>query len=246
MFRKILQGCQLPVAIAACLGLISPLDAHAALTISATRLVQPSDKHSTSLIVANPSQRTYAAQAWVNTSSDDNATAVPLIASPALFRIDPGSEQSVQINRLPNDLPQDRESLFFFNLQEIPESDAGPENALTIAMRTRIKVFFRPNQLKGRPQDRLAELAWSVQSIKGKAHLVVDNPSPFYFTFNQLTVTGPKTSEHIESRQMAPPMGRQTYPLHKLSSQDGLKVEFTTINDYGGITPIMTSPVSRS
>ncbi|MFO3724590.1 molecular chaperone [Pseudomonas sp. HLMP] len=246
MFRKILRGCQLPVAVAACLGLLSPLDAQAALTISATRLIQPSDKHSTSLIVANPSQRTYAAQAWVNTSTDDNATAVPLIASPALFRIDPGSEQTVQINRLPNDLPQDRESLFFFNLQEIPQSDAEPGNALTIAMRTRIKVFYRPSQLKGRPQDRLAELAWSVQSIEGKAHLVVDNPSPFHFTFNQLTVTGPQASEKIESRHMALPLGRQTYPLHTLSVQDGLKVEFTTVNDYGGITPKVISPVSRS
>src|SRR5690606_24912464 len=142
------------------------------------------------------------------------------------------------------DLPQDRESLFFFNLQEIPQSDAEPGNALTIAMRTRIKVFYRPSQLKGRPQDRLAELAWSVQSIEGKAHLVVDNPSPFHFTFNQLTVTGPQASEKIESRHMALPLGRQTYPLHTLSVQDGLKVEFTTVNDYGGITPKVISPVS--
>lgn len=34
-----------------------------------------------------------------------------------------------------------------------------------------------------------------MQSIDGKPHLVVDNPSPYYFTFNQLTLISPKGSE---------------------------------------------------
>lgn len=36
----------------------------AALTISATRVVHSSDKHSSSVVVANPSRATYAVQAW--------------------------------------------------------------------------------------------------------------------------------------------------------------------------------------
>ncbi len=95
--------------------------AQAALTISATRIVQASDKQSSSITVANPSTQAFAVQSWVNTDVDDGSIAVPLIASPALFRLDPGKEQTVQINRLPNDLPDDRESLFFFNVQEIPQ-----------------------------------------------------------------------------------------------------------------------------
>lgn len=221
--------------------------AHAALTISQTRIVHESAKRSSSVVTANPSKATYAAQAWVNTEADDTTTAVPLIASPNLFRLEPGNEQTIQINAIPNDLPQDRESLFYFNLQEIPQAQKGePQNTLTIALRTRIKVFYRPTQLKGRPQDHLQSLAWSVQTLDGKPHLVVDNPSPYYFTFNQLILRSTKGSEKIDARKMAIPMGRQTYPLKTSTVQDGLKVEFTTINDYGGLTPELSRPAGRS
>ena len=235
----------LALAIGTCLAFLVQASAHAALTISSTRVIQPSDRQSTSIVVANPSQRPYAAQAWINTAADDNTTAVPLIASPALFRIDPAGEQTVQFNRLPNDLPQDRESVFYFNLQEIPQAEDAPNNTLTIALRTRIKVFYRPIQLKGRPQDHLQDLAWSVQTLEGKPHLVVDNPSPYYFTFNQLTLRSATGSEKIDTRKMAIPMGRQTYPLKNATLQAGLKVEFTTINDYGGLTPELSRPVEH-
>ncbi|WP_082056636.1 molecular chaperone [Pseudomonas sp. 10-1B] len=245
MHRPTSIATRLATALATCLALLASGAAHAALTISSTRVIQPSDRQSTSIVVANPSQRPYAAQAWINTEADDNTTAVPLIASPALFRIDPAGEQTVQFNRLPNDLPQDRESLFYFNLQEIPQADDEPSNSLTIALRTRIKVFYRPTQLKGRSQEHLQNLAWSVQTLDGKPHLVVDNPSPYYFTFNQLTLHSAKGSEKIDARKMAIPMGRQSYPLKASTVQDGLKVAFTTINDYGGLTPELSRPVQR-
>nr|WP_314478880.1 molecular chaperone [uncultured Pseudomonas sp.] len=220
--------------------------AQAALTISQTRIVHESTKRSSSVVAANPSKATFAAQAWINTEADDTTTAVPLIASPNLFKLEPGSEQTIQINAIPNDLPQDRESLFYFNLQEIPQAQKGdPQNALTFALRTRIKVFYRPTQLKSRPQDHLQNLAWSVQTLDGKPYLVVDNPSPYYFTFNQLTLRSVKGSEKIDARKMALPLGRQTYLLKDLTVQAGLKVEFTTINDYGGLTPELSRPVER-
>ncbi|MFV3405051.1 molecular chaperone [Pseudomonas sp. NY15463] len=246
MHRPTSIAKRLATALATCLALLAHSAAYAALTISSTRIIQPSDRQSTSIVVANPSQRPYAAQAWINTEADDSTTAVPLIASPALFRIDPAGEQTVQLNRLPNDLPLDRESVFFFNLQEIPQANDEPNNSLTIALRTRIKVFYRPAQLKGQPQDHLQKLTWSVQTLEGKPHLVVDNPSPYYFTFNQLTLRSAKGSEKIDARKMAIPMGRQRYPLKASTEQGELKVEFTTINDYGGLTPEMSRPVGRS
>ena len=221
-------------------------NAQGALTISHTRIVHDSAKRSSSVIVANPSDAPYAAQAWVNTEADDQTTAVPLLASPNLFRLDPGNEQTVQINALPSDLPQDRESLFYFNLQEIPQAAPGSQqNVLTIALRTRIKVFYRPSQLRDNPRERLKDLSWSVQSIEGKPHLVVDNPSPYHYTFSRLVVSGPGASETLSASDMARPLSRQAYPLQTLKIQDGLRVSFTTINDYSGITAELSSPVAR-
>lgn len=220
--------------------------AHAALTISHTRIIHDSAKRSASVIIANPSDRTFAAQAWVNTEADDQTTPVALVASPSLFRIDPGKEQSVQINALPNDLPQDRESLFYFNLQEIPQTQPGDaQNALTIALRTRIKLFYRPSMLGKTPQDGLKDLTWSVQMVEGKAHLVVNNPTPYHYTFNNVVVSSASTSERVNANNMAPPLGRQSYPLRSFSAADDLEVRFTTINDYSGTSAELTSPVAR-
>nr|WP_306823085.1 molecular chaperone [Pseudomonas fluorescens] len=212
------------------------------MTVSTTRIVHASDSRSSSVIVANPSDRVFAVQAWVNTEQDDTVTPVPMIAAPALFRLEAGKEQTVQINRLPNDLPQDRESLFYFNLQEIPQLEETGANILNIALRTRIKLFYRPSQLKTRPQDHLGQLVWSVKTIDGKSYLTVDNPSPYHFTFSQLEVKSAANSEKVPANAMVPPMGQQRYALSKTAPGRNLQVSFTTINDYGASTPVLTSP----
>ncbi|MCT8162284.1 fimbria/pilus periplasmic chaperone [Pseudomonas sp. HD6422] len=74
-----------PRLLAACICLSGVWSsAHAALTISTTRIVQTSDRQSNSVIIANPSKRPYAAQIWINTDADDTTTAVPLIPSSRL------------------------------------------------------------------------------------------------------------------------------------------------------------------
>lgn len=218
--------------------------AQAALTISATRIVQASDKQSSSITVANPSTQAFAVQSWVNTDVDDGSIAVPLIASPALFRLDPGKEQTVQINRLPNDLPDDRESLFFFNVQEIPQVQDEQANTLTIALRTRIKLFYRPVGLQGSVQDGLNALQWSVQHNNGKAQLAVHNPSPYHYSFRSLEVGQSTARKSIQAREMVAPKSTQAYDLPTSALAPGMKVFFTTINDYGGITKEVTAPVS--
>ncbi|HEF4759440.1 TPA: molecular chaperone [Pseudomonas putida] len=218
---------------------------HASLTLNATRVIYDGDKRSVSLVIANPSDKVFAVQSWVNTSADDTTTVVPFVASPPLFRIDPGKEQQVQINGLPNALPKDRESLFYFNAQEIPQVETDLTNVLNIAIRTRIKFFYRPAELKGNPGERLAELQWSLQSAGGKSSLVVNNPTPYHYTFQRLEVTDGGRSKRIDNPAMAAPLSREIYSLGDLKAGADAKVSFTTINDYGGITTPITLPLRQ-
>ncbi|MBV7477713.1 molecular chaperone [Pseudomonas sp. PDM31] len=219
--------------------------AQAALTLSGTRVVFDSSKRSTSLIVANPSERTYAVQTWVNTAADDTTTAVPFMPSPPLFRLNPGKEQHVQINGLPNDLPTDRESLFYFNVQEIPQVDPDAGNVLNIALRTRIKLFYRPSELKDTPMSRLKDLQWSTRQAGGKAQLEVYNPSPFHVTFLRLAVKGNGNGREqmIENAEMVAPMSRQTFAVTGAAPAPGAQIEFSVINDYGGSSTALTLPI---
>ncbi|MGE8323675.1 MAG: molecular chaperone, partial [Pseudomonas sp.] len=199
---------------------------------------------SSSIIVANPSTQAFAVQSWVNTEADDGTTAVPLIAAPALFRLDPGSEQTVQINRIPNDLPKDKESLFYFNVQEIPQVHEEQTNNLTIALRTRIKLFYRPAELPGSPEEALKTLQWSVQKNNGKAQLFVHNPSPYHYTFKHVQVGHLNERKSVEAPEMVAPGSTRAYDLPTQALTPGMQVFFTTISDYGGTTREMAAPVS--
>ncbi|WP_460141437.1 fimbrial biogenesis chaperone [Pseudomonas sp. S2_E01] len=217
--------------------------AQAALSIGATRVVFGSDKRSTSVIVSNPSNRPFAVQTWVNTASDDDTTAVPFMPSPPLFRLNPGKEQQVQINGLPNALPEDRESLFYFNVQEIPQAEALDGNVLNIALRTRIKLFYRPAQLKDNPMARLKDLQWSLKRVGSQVHLVVNNPTPFHVSFNRVEISGNGQKQTVQNPAMVDPMNQQHFVLDAIKPSQGLQATFSAINDFGGFSTPLTLPI---
>jgi len=218
----------------------------AALSLNATRVVFDSDKRSVSLIVNNPSQSPYAVQTWVNTAADDTTAAVPFIPSPPLFRLNPGKEQQVQINGLPHNLPNDRESLFYFNVQEIPQAGAVEGNVLNIALRTRIKLFYRPVQLKEKPASRLKDLQWSIERFNGKPHLLVSNPTPFHVSFSRIELNASGRLETLNNPAMVEPMQQQRFALSTIESGTDLRVSFTAINDYGATSALQHAPVQLS
>ncbi|VVM96823.1 putative fimbrial chaperone YadV [Pseudomonas fluorescens] len=215
----------------------------AALTLNGTRVVLDSDKRNASLVVTNPGNQTFAVQTWVNTADDDAATAVPFISSPSLFRLNPGKEQQVRINGLPNDLPTDRESLFYFNVQEIPQATVSEGNVLNIALRTRIKMFYRPSEIKDKPLARLKDLQWTVTSIQGEVKLEVYNPTPFHVSFITIAVKDDRDKQVIENAGMVAPLSRHTFALKGTHPKPGLQVEFSVINDYGGYSAPLSLPI---
>ncbi len=78
----------------------------------------------------------------------------PLIVLPPVQRLEPGKSSQMKIEALPDvKLPQDRESLFYFNMREIPPKSDKP-NTLQIALQTKIKLFYRPEAIA--PQQNSA------------------------------------------------------------------------------------------
>ena len=64
---------------------------------------------------------------------------------PPLQRINGGQKGIARVTKTSgiNALPQDRESLFYLNVREIPPKPDKP-NVLQLAMQSRIKLFYRP------------------------------------------------------------------------------------------------------
>jgi chaperone protein EcpD len=232
----LLGGCLLTLAC-------TLSSAHAALTISSTRIVYDSTQRSASVVVGNPSQRPFAAQTWINTQADDTLTSVPFMTAPALFRLSAGKEQTVQISGLPNDLPQDRESLFFFNLQEIPQASPDATNVLNIAIRTRIKLFYRPAQIQGDPVRSLKELQLTRTRKDGRPHLTLRNPTPYHYTFSRLDMVNGKQQAALSASDMLPPFAELSFALPAGIDGASLQAIVTVINDYGGTSKPLTLPV---
>ncbi|MCV5920354.1 fimbria/pilus periplasmic chaperone, partial [Escherichia coli] len=70
----------------------------------------------------------------------------PFIITPPLFKLDPEKNNILRIVNITHGLPQDRESVYWVNVKAIPSKsdDSENKNVLQIAVRTRIKLFYRP------------------------------------------------------------------------------------------------------
>lgn len=218
---------------------------HAGVMLGGTRIVFDGSKRDASITVGNTTSQPYAVQTWVNTEADDNTTATPFVATPPLFRLDPQKEQMVRIQKVPGELPQDRESVFYFNAQEIPVAAKAGENTLKIALRTRIKLFYRPPGLKGNSLDALETLRWSLVQEQGQTILVVNNPSAFHVSFIGVKVAAGAQSLEVKEPKMVAPMSSQRYALPGFSSRNG-EVMFSAINDFGGYSEPTTVPLTSA
>ena len=212
--------------------------AHADIILNGTRIIYDDNKRDALVVVSNPSDRPYAVQVWINTDLDDNSTIVPFVTTPQLFRLDAGKEQSVRILRLPANLPSDRESLFFLNAQEIPSATPSAENSLKIAIRTRVKLFFRPKQLRGSLYEALAMLKWSLVQKAGQSVLHLTNPSAFHISFVGIYVEENGKKSEIADPKMVAPMSEIDYSLATPITGNGAQVSFSAINDSGGYTEL--------
>ncbi|WP_273974840.1 fimbria/pilus periplasmic chaperone, partial [Serratia ureilytica] len=146
-------------------------------------------------------------------------------------RIEPGKPSQVKIQALPaaKMLPQDRETLYYFNLREIPPKSNKP-NSLQIALQTRIKLFYRPAAIA--PERNAAPWQEQLTLSKQGDKYVVNNPTPYYVTLvdaaSRKGVEGTKGFEPL----MVPP--KASLPLTVSAGSVGNSPVLTYINDYGG------------
>jgi P pilus assembly chaperone PapD len=120
--------------------------AMAAFTINGTRFIYEEGKKNLSVEVTNNTNVTYGGQVWVDNAGKD--TMVSMVPTPPFFKVGPKQRQIVRVMKTDGGrLPSDRESLFWLNIQEIPPKPKEGENVLSVAVNTRVKVFYRPKSL---------------------------------------------------------------------------------------------------
>lgn len=230
------------LCVIALLGACSPLASHAALIIGGTRVIYPSDAREVSVQISNQGDSPSLMQAWID-RGDSNAqpddSDVPFLILPPLSRVEPGGGQILRLTFLGDDsLPADRESVFWLNILDIPpaperSADANqPQNILQLAIRSRVKLFYRPAALASQhPNESGMKLRWTVAD--GGRGIEAHNPTPFYVTLTQVdAMTADGANPLAFDDGMLAPGSRLALPLP--TGVYPRQLRFTYINDYGG------------
>lgn len=208
---------------------------YAAVALDRTRVIFNGSSQSVSLAITNKNKDLpYLAQAWMETSTFEKVSS-PFVILPPLQRLEPAQSSQIRIEALEGPikmLPQDRESLFYFNLREVPPASEKP-NVLQIALQSKIKLFYRPESIILTPTE-ISNHPWQEQLllIKQGDAIIARNPTAFYTTV--LTVQASKDAEIISGMDaiMVAPFSEEKIPIS--AKVLGNSPVLTYINDYGG------------
>ncbi|EMK6937853.1 fimbria/pilus periplasmic chaperone [Vibrio cholerae] len=205
----------------------------AAVSLDRTRVIYPGEAKSMSLTIRNNNKTMpYLAQAWLE-DEEGNKVNQPFTLLPPVQRLEPGMESLVKIQTLPSvaQLPQDKESLFYFSLREVPPRSDKP-NTLQLALQTRIKFFYRPASLLIEPGSNKApwQEKLTLQQSAGKYQL--NNPTPYYVTI--VAAATSVKSEGIEGFEAVMIAPNSSAELNVATAKLGANPTFTYVDDFGG------------
>ncbi|MFW0929254.1 MAG: molecular chaperone [Providencia rettgeri] len=197
--------------------------------LNATRLVYMQGEESTSISARNNTDINYLAKFTISKTPNGVGEA-PFTISPPLIKIDAGKNQDIRIYALPNALPKDRESIFYFSGRMIPATNGPLEStALNIGYNNIIKLFYRPANLTMLPTDAYSQLA--IKSTP--TGVMVENNSPYFISLNELKINGVKVGLSLQKNNT------MIFPYNSLSyivPENGRRgtAQWTVINDLGG------------
>ena len=243
-----LSLANLPAKLVAFTLALFGIGAHASVVINNTRIIYPQNDKEVTVRLESKNQAPVLVQAWLD-SGDEHSTpesaGIPFVTTPPIFRMEPGKQQVVRLAYTGADLPSTQESLFWFNLLEIPaqSQDAQQSNQLQLAFRSRIKLFFRPPNLAYDVEAAPGKLQWRRVSAEQGQALEVYNPSPYHITFDQIELLDAKQRHAREAsvsgeENMVIPGGRNRFALPSLKAPPSstATVEFQTLDDFGVAT----------
>jgi P pilus assembly chaperone PapD len=201
---------------------------HAAIQAQASRVIYDASAKAATLSLKNNADKPYMVQSWLEagkTTNDDSK--VPFVVTPPLVKIEPQKESTLRFIYSGQGLATDRESQFWINIQEIPPKPEN-DNVLQLAVRTKIKLFYRPKQVNIKLEDAIKKVHWSVQGN----NLKLENNSPLFVTIGDLKLgnqTGPLAKM---ADDMVPPFQSITV-LNNLPSNIRT-ITYSYLNEFGG------------
>lgn len=224
------------------------MSSHASIVLYGTRVIFSAKETEVTLKISNKGKRPLLAQSWLDRGDEDespDSIDVPFVVTPSLARLESGDQQMLRIIHSGQALPQDRESLFWLNVLDVPPRTESPKDSsgsLAIAFRTRIKLMYRPQGLPGKPQDAPRQLQWTAGTAEdGQPMLQASNATAYVVNLARVALeTDGRTFEADVGHVL--PGESTTFAFVKKPGEDGLPlrqvpagaaVVFSSVDDWG-------------
>lgn len=210
--------------------------AQGAVSLSGTRLIFDGRYNEATIVVSNRSNAETLIQAWLDAPREDDQAAdaraaeVPFALIPHLVRMPAKGRQTLRLLYEGIGMPRDRESMLHLYVLEIPRRSPAVQQ-LSIAIRQRINVFYRPAGLTGDPADAAQTLLWQ-RAPSTDATLSVRNPTPYHVSLQDLRLNGIEVADH----RLLPPFSDASLTLPVLGVKGSVpeNLSFKAMTDYGG------------
>ncbi|HHQ2636228.1 TPA: fimbrial biogenesis chaperone [Pseudomonas aeruginosa] len=205
--------------------------AQADITLGATRLIFKAPAKEASLSIQNLGPEERLVQSWLDPEDPESKSAPPFAISPTLSKLGGGKKQLLRVLYYGEGAASQQESMFWLSIQEIPPK-AQSANVLQIALRQKIKVFYRPEGLPGSAIEAPKKLQWRLH----KTGLEVVNPTAFYISLIKANIWTGNSSKLIKLG-MLKPNSKKIFPIDSVipGAHSGAEVDFESVNDYGGV-----------
>lgn len=214
--------------------------AFSSVTMLKTRIIYSSDSRFEVLKFMNNDDIPYIMQIWADknnpNSTPDNADA-PFIIQPPVFRIDPKIGRDARLIYIGEGLPQDKESLFYLNIAQIPPKNLNQDikegNSFTVIVHHRLKIFYRPSAIESQINNVEKQITF-LKDTNG--NITVKNNSPFFVSFASLEATNTSGQKFAFKSTMISPLSTETLlpeTNNKLSFSPD-KITYKCLNDLGG------------
>ncbi len=156
---------------------------YANVVINTTRVIYQEANKDIVVQLINNGNAPSLVQAWID-DGDLNSTPetarVPFLLSPPVVKVAANNGQQLRIKKIGAQLATDRESVFYLNVLDIPPvpENLQGKNTLQLAVKSRIKMFYRPKGLKVNP-DAIASY---IELHPQGNHVTIKNNAPYHFT----------------------------------------------------------------
>lgn len=211
-----------------------PFITFSSVIMTGTRIIYNESSKEKAIQFSNTGKTPYVVDISINDNKDTDINKEKndiFIAIPQIFKIEPHAGQIIKLIKLADNLPNDKESVLYFNFSQIPATteEQSSQNQLALLFNSQVKIFYRPKSIENK-ENTLNDLFVS----KEKNRLKISNDSPFHIVIKEANLIYEKNKFIVAKSVMLSPKSVYFWDIPSKENKNSAKeIEFEIINDYG-------------